>query len=94
MSLNIHIREEGSKGLIGGPNEAPYVNKTFIGISAIDGKGLMAAQDLGPNEFIGLAHSNGTPTEDIGRWYNHSEKPNTTSIMMLGGQRYLKPLRK
>jgi len=94
MDLNFNISKKGHIGLEGGPNAVPYMQNTYVGISTIHGRGLMANKDLDVNDIIGLAHSNGEPTHDIGEWINHSEKPNTESIMMLGGQRYLKPLRK
>jgi hypothetical protein len=61
--------------------------------STIEGKGLFANKSFLPNEVIGTAHIDGQPTKKIGMFHNHSENPNTESII-IGNKRILKPLKK
>ena len=65
------------------------MNKLYkIGKSKIDGKGLIANQNIKAGDFIGLSHSNGKPVSDIGKFYNHSDTPNAIS-RLVGNRRYV-----
>jgi hypothetical protein len=72
-----------------------YWDKENIEIknSKIHGKGVFSKLDFSKNDIIGLAHENGQPVTNLGKFYNHSEKPNTESIL-INNKRILKPLKK
>lgn len=56
--------------------------------SKIEGKGIFSTERLKKGEFIGLAHSNGQPSTELGRFHNHSENPNSESVL-IGDNRYI-----
>jgi hypothetical protein len=60
--------------------------------SKIEGKGLFADKEFNEGDLIGIAHINGKPTGMIGRFHNHSDKPNAHSIS-IGNKKYLAALR-
>lgn len=55
-------------------------DKTKIGKSDIQGNGLLAKMKISAGTNIGVSHIDNIPTEDIGAFYNHSEKPNAISL--------------
>tara|TARA_R110000782_G_scaffold6832_1_gene23339 strand:- start:33533 stop:36802 length:3270 start_codon:yes stop_codon:yes gene_type:complete len=59
-----------------------------IGKSQIAGQGLLASRNLNPGEVVGISHSNGQPSSDIGQYYNHSESANAISEL-IGEDRYV-----
>jgi hypothetical protein len=64
--------------------------------SKIQGLGLFTDQEFNEGDVIGIAHVNGKPSGIIGRYHNHSDKPNAHSVT-IGNKRYvaaLRPLRK
>ena len=67
-------------------------NNTIVKPSNIQGKGLFANKMINSDEFIGLAHENGQPVGKIGNYHNHSENPNSESIL-IGNKRYIKAKR-
>ena len=60
--------------------------------SKIHGKGLFANKEFNEGDLIGIAHINGNPTGMIGRFHNHSDKPNAHSVSF-GNKKYLAALR-
>lgn len=68
--------------------------KTYIGKSKIQGKGLMAGIDLSREDgFIGVTHENNWPTSDLGQNYNHSDNPNAR-VSKIGNRHYIVPIDK
>jgi len=65
-------------------------DKTKIGKSKIQGKGLLAAMDLRGGRNIGVSHTDNWPNKAIGENYNHSKTPNARSVD-LGNKKYLIP---
>jgi len=66
-------------------------DKTKIGKSKIQGKGLMAAMDVRAGRSLGESHINNWPNKAIGENYNHSETPNARNVDR-GNKKYLVPL--
>jgi hypothetical protein len=60
--------------------------------SKIAGNGVFTKKEFPKGAMIGLAHTNSQPSTDLGRFHNHSENPNTESIL-IGNSRYLLALR-
>ena len=60
--------------------------------SKIAGKGLFADKEFNEGSIIGIAHINNNPTGMIGKFHNHSDKPNAHSIT-IGNKKYLDALR-
>jgi len=64
--------------------------------SNIHGKGLFATQNISKKFMLGLTHENGQPIGVLGNYHNHSENPNTKSLL-ISNKRYLvssKPINK
>lgn len=59
-----------------------------IGKSNIAGKGLIAIKDLVAGDLVGMSHSGGQPSSEIGQYYNHSDSPNAVS-QLVGDDRYV-----
>jgi hypothetical protein len=59
-----------------------------IGKSNIEGKGLIAIKDLVAGDLVGMSHSGGQPSSEIGQYYNHSDSPNAVS-QLVGDDRYV-----
>ena len=72
------------------------MRKLKVGKSKIAGKGLFTTAEFAQGEMIGLAHENDQLSTFIGKYHNHSDKPNAESVK-LGDKRYLmakRPLKK
>lgn len=67
-------------------------NSIYIDKSDIEGQGVFAKKDFTEGHMIGIGHKNGQPVTELGRKHNHSEKPNSESIL-IGDARYIKTLR-
>lgn len=94
---DIFIKQQGGKINLK-YNEIAFLseigkNKIEIKPSKIEGNGVFVKGDLKKGEVIGLAHSNGQPSTELGRMHNHSERPNAESIK-IGEDRFLKALKK
>ncbi len=59
-----------------------------IGPSQIHGNGLIATQDIEPNQMIGLSHRGGQVASELGQYVNHSDNPTAIS-MPSGNERYI-----
>jgi hypothetical protein len=59
-----------------------------IGDSKIHGKGLIAVKNLKPDDLIGLSHINNEATPEVGRYHNHSDRPNAVNVK-IDNERYL-----
>lgn len=65
------------------------MNKLYkIGPSQIHGNGLIATQDIEPNQMIGLSHRGGQVASELGQYVNHSDNPTAIS-MPSGNERYI-----
>jgi hypothetical protein len=70
--------------------EMPYGNYSFmISDSLIQGKGVFATRDFKENEIVGPARIKGLRTP-LGRYTNHSKKPNAKMIIDENGDIFLK----
>lgn len=82
-----------SKGLPGGPNEMfTYVTSVFDIYQApsnIEGEGMFAGKPFKKGDLIGLAHSNGQPTSQLGRMHNHDENSPTMISKKSGNDRFV-----
>ena len=68
--------------------------KTYIGKSKIQGRGLIAGMDLSREDgFIGVTHEDNWPTSDMGQFYNHSDAPNAR-VSKIGNKHYIVPIDK
>ena len=76
------------------------LNKKFkIGKSEIEGEGVIATQNLSPNEYIGNVitkvkeNKNGwldfKITENLGKWINHQSTPKNNSKLVKEGNKYV-----
>ena len=64
--------------------------------SNIHGKGLFATENISKKFMLGLTHENGQPIGVLGSYHNHSDNPNTKSLL-INNKRYLvssKPINK
>lgn len=69
-------------------NYAQQGGKIELKDSKIEGKGIFTTDKLQKGDFIGLAHTNGQPSTELGRFHNHSENPNSESVL-IGSNRYI-----
>ena len=85
------------RGLPGGPNEMfTYVTGVFSSSpgfykaeSSIEGQGLFADKTFSPGDLIGLAHEDGVPVTELGKFHNHNENDPNMSSRLIGNQRYV-----
>ena len=85
------------RGLPGGPNEMfTYVTGVFSSspgfykaASDIEGYGLFADKSFSTGDLIGLAHEDGLPITELGKFHNHDEDDPTMLSKLIGNQRYV-----
>lgn len=56
--------------------------------SNIEGKGIFTKDFFKKGDLIGLTHTNSQPSTELGKFHNHSETPNTESLL-IGNNRFL-----
>jgi hypothetical protein len=56
--------------------------------SSIEGKGIFTKDFFRQGDLIGLTHTNSQPSTELGKFHNHSENPNTESLL-IGNKRFL-----
>lgn len=76
------------ESFVGGNPVAQQGGNIEVKDSKIQGVGVFATNPFKQGSFIGLAHTNGQPSTELGRYHNHSENPNAESVL-IGNERYL-----